>query len=67
MLATDEYCTILPNNNNLYFIFNSYNRSDIMQACWHKDSFNRPSFSDIVCQMQKLEEFPQTETEVGII
>ena len=41
-----------------------------MLSCWSKDPLERPSFSDIVCQLQKLCEYPiqaNTAQEVGII
>ena len=44
----------------------SCHRSGVMLSCWSKDPLERPSFSDIVCQLPKLCEFQNTAQEVGI-
>ena len=36
-----------------------------MLSCWSKDSLERPSFSDIVCQLEKFFQFPNIVQEVG--
>ena len=53
-------------DNMIQYILNFvWYRSSVMLSCWSKDSFERPSFSDIVCQLEKIFQFPNIVQEVG--
>ena len=47
-------------------LFPAY-RSSVMLSCWSKDPLERPSFADIVWQLEKLFEFPDIAQEVSFI